>query len=344
MAVNNSINNTAYVFTSTTTIGAGTGITCTLNDITATAGNFVATAGIITLGNIAASAVASDVTFKKSRAAGVITTGDALGQINFSGHDGVGYINGARITSTSSGTIAADRIPADLKFYTHPDNAGSPNPLLRLTIASTGCHTIAAPDSGVALTITAGGFTVTSGSTTLTPLAGTNGGVMVSSTAGVLSHVENPTTNGQLLISKSDGTDPIWASITAGAGISVTPGANSITIATTGGVSWIEAIADVAPLIVNTGYITNKAGTACSMALPATSLVGDVIEVVGKGATGWIITQAATQYIVFGNQTTTVGVAGSLASTHQRDSLEMVCVEANKGWTLKSAIGNMTLA
>lgn len=343
MAVNNTINNYASVFNSGSTITAATGITCTLNHITATSGNFVATAGDISLGRISADATAPNATFKKSRAGGVITTGDSLGEVLFTGHEGTGYINGAKITSTSAGTYAATRLAGDLKFYTHPDSAQA-DASLRLTIANTGAMTIAAPDAGTALTITNGGLTVSAGSTTLSALAAVTAGIVTKTTTGVLGAIENTANDGYVLISKADASNPVWAGLTAGAGVTITPGANSISIAASAGLSWNEAVADVAPMVVENGYIANKAGTTCSMALPASSAVGATMEVVGKGATGWIITQAANQRIFFGNAATTLGAAGTLASTDAHDCIELVCTTADLIWTVKSSVGNLTLA
>lgn len=195
-------------------------------------------------------------------------------------------------------------------------------------------------------TITDGGLTVTLGATTLVPLAGTNGGVVLSSTAGVISHVENPTTNGQLLISKSDGTNPIWASLTAGTGITITPAANAITIAVTSpaGLTWAEVTADVTPMAVANGYIANKAGTACALTLPVTAAVGSLIEIVGKGATGWTIVQGASQLIRLGSAVTTTGATGHLDSSNTYDTVSLVCTVADTTWTVKSSVGNLTLA
>ncbi len=97
-----------------------------------------------------ANVIAPFITLSKSRTNGVITTGDALAQINFNGHDGTAYVSGARILSTSSGTIGLNRVAGSLEFWTHPDsNTGVTQ---RVVIASTGAVTIKAPDSGVALT------------------------------------------------------------------------------------------------------------------------------------------------------------------------------------------------
>ena len=320
--INNCINNSANVFSSTTTITAGTGLTCTLNDILATSGNFVATAGSLSLGAITADAVASTAAFKKSRAAGVITTGDALGTLSYQGHDGTGYTVGAKITSVSVGTQGtATRLAGNLLFYTHPDSVAA-DPSLRMTIEKTGCVTIAAPDAGVALTITDGGLTVTSGTVTLTPLgwgaAVVNGGTHAVSAA-------TPGAAGTVLMSNGATALPTFQSPAAG-------------------FVWGEATADIAPMLINNGYIANKASTPCSAALPATSAVGSVLEIVGKGATGWIITQAANQHIIFGNVSSTVGATGTVASALATDTIALVCITADLVWTVRSAGGNLVLA
>lgn len=71
----------------------------------------------------------------------VITANDALGIIDFRGHDGTAYIVGSQITSTNSGTVATNRIASDLKFYTHADSTAAST--LRMTIEPTADITIA---------------------------------------------------------------------------------------------------------------------------------------------------------------------------------------------------------
>lgn len=133
------------------------------------------------------------------------------------------------------------------------------------------------------------------------------------------------------------------ATITAGTGISVTAGANSITIASTAtALTWSVITADQTAA-VNKGYICNKAGTL-ALALPASSAVGDIIEVTGiNTATGWQITQAAGQQIFFGTSSTTLGATGTLTSSNIRDSIKMVCVVANTTWNVISSIGDITI-
>lgn len=95
----------------------------------------------------------------KNRSGGVITSGDTLGEIRFFGNDGSSNIQGSVIKSVSSGTIAANRVASNLQFFTHPDSTTAST--LRMTIGAAGNVTIATPDSGVGLTVSGGGATIT---------------------------------------------------------------------------------------------------------------------------------------------------------------------------------------
>jgi hypothetical protein len=89
--------------------------------------------------------------FKKDRNNTAIVSGDGLGQFNFMGFDGTTYLETSRIISTSSGTIAANRIGSNLEFYTHPDSAVASTQ--RMVINSEGNVTINSPESNASLTI-----------------------------------------------------------------------------------------------------------------------------------------------------------------------------------------------
>jgi hypothetical protein len=132
------------------------------------------------------------------------------------------------------------------------------------------------------------------------------------------------------------------ATITAGAGISVTPGANTITIATTNGIAWTEVTGTSQAMAVDSGYIANNAGLV-TLTLPATAVVGDRVRIAGKGAGGWRCGQNAGQTINFGNTATTAGVAGYIDSTNQYDALELLCITANTTWVALSSVGNLNV-
>jgi len=90
-----------------------------------------------------------------------------------------------------------------------------------------------------------------------------------------------------------------------------------------------------------TGYYANNA-TSVAFTLPSTAAKFDLIEIVGiQGA--WTLAQAAGQSVIFGNQQTTVGVGGSLASTNAHDCISLICTVANTTWVVRSSIGNITV-
>lgn len=121
-----------------------------------------------------------------------------------------------------------------------------------------------------------------------------------------------------------------------------TNGAGTVTWSTSGEGGW-TAISASQTLAVNNGYFCTG-GAGLSLALPATSAVGDTIDVVLDGSTSWTITQPnAGTRIRIGNQQTTLGVGGSLASTAQGDTVRLVCETANARWAVVSMIGNITV-
>ncbi len=206
-------------------------IVCTSGDITASVGNVNVTLGDINIddGNLyvgtkSSDIIGNDIQFKKSRAGGVITSGDTLGNIKFSGYDGASYDVASVITSRTSGTIAAGRVASDLEFWTSPDTVGIA--LRRVDIKPTGEVLFYAPDSGVGLTITAGGETITAGNLLLSAgeITTTNGDINVGNTdtgttapivqfkksrsSGVITSGDNL---GGLIFSGHDGTSEVIA-------------------------------------------------------------------------------------------------------------------------------------
>lgn len=95
---------------------------------------------------------------------------------------------------------------------------------------------------------------------------------------------------------------------------------------------------------VNTGYICQAGGTGLvSIALPATSALGDLIEIVLDGATRWTITQGAGQQIRVAGTQTTSGATGTIVTTGTGDSISLVCETANLRWVSRGFQGNLTV-
>jgi hypothetical protein len=142
----------------------------------------------------------------------------------------------------------------------------------------------------------------------------------------------------------------VWngRTLTAGAGIAISNGdgtAGNPTISVTGaGFNWQTTTASVTNMVKDNGYIAISAGGALTFGLPATagSTIGDTVAITLDGATSWQITQAAGQQIRFGSSTTTLGATGTLTSTAQGDTLELV-YQATGRWNVITSIGNITV-
>ena len=146
-------------------------------------------------------------------------------------------------------------------------------------------------------------------------------------------------TNGQLAIG-STGADPVASTLSAGAGIAITNGAGSISIAATGGGLTWSAVTTATAMVANNGYGANGSGTL-AFTLPASAALGSVFYIIGM-AHGWTIAENTGQQIFFGNTSTTV-TSGSLASTNAGDCVAIVCLVADTTFYVFDSIGNITV-
>ncbi len=92
---------------------------------------------------------------------------------------------------------------------------------------------------------------------------------------------------------------------------------------------------------VNNIYQPNNVALT-TIALPAVSAVGDTMEVVGNGAGGWKISQAAGQ-IIHHLTDTTAGVGGSVASSSRYDTITLRCCVANLEWNVMTYKGTLVV-
>jgi hypothetical protein len=107
---------------------------------------------------------------------------------------------------------------------------------------------------------------------------------------------------------------------------------------------WNPVAGTTQAIAVNNGYYTTGA-TLCTLTLPATAAAGSVVEVAGSGTGLWLIAQNAAQQIIMGNQSTTAGTGGSLASTLKGDSVRMLVTTggASTIWQVLDSFGNITV-
>lgn len=126
-------------------------------------------------------------------------------------------------------------------------------------------------------------------------------------------------------------------------GTSTTGAGSTITITSSGlGLTW-HTVSVNTTMVSNSGYFCVSPGGALTMALPATSALGDTIKIALNGATSFQITQAAGQQIRLGTKTTTLGAGGSLTTTEQGDAIEIACMTANTIWVVQHSEGNFTV-
>jgi hypothetical protein len=150
------------------------------------------------------------------------------------------------------------------------------------------------------------------------------------------------TLDGQTFIG-SAGVNPVAATLTAGAGVSIVNGPGSITISSSGSSGWIDQTTTPVTMTSNIGYTSDAGVTLVVFTLPTTSAIGDFIEINGKGSGLWTLAQAAGQQIHFGTLATTLGAGGSLSSVSQFDNIRLRCLTANTIWTVVSSQGNITV-
>lgn len=127
-----------------------------------------------------------------------------------------------------------------------------------------------------------------------------------------------------------------------GSGSTHTTGSGStITITSTGGgLMWNEIIVTgPTTMSVDNGYVANNAGRV-RLLLPATSVFGSILFIVGKGSGGWEIDQNAGQQIITNSSSTTVGATGKVQSSNQYDTIKLLCTVANTTWTVLNGTGN----
>jgi hypothetical protein len=145
--------------------------------------------------------------------------------------------------------------------------------------------------------------------------------------------------NGQLLIGGVAAPHNLAATLTAGTGITITNGQNSITIASSGSVStWTDEATNFAAAANNGYFVTATAiGT-----LPASPSQGNTIAFAVDSVSGILTITANTgQKIRIG--TALSASAGTAASNFDGDSVTLVYRASDATWISTSVIGTWTV-
>jgi len=146
--------------------------------------------------------------------------------------------------------------------------------------------------------------------------------------------------DGQLWIGKT-GASPAPATLTAGSGISITNGSNSITIAatgSTGGVTWSTQNASFSAASQN-GYVVTATATAT---LPTSAPNGTIISFIAGVTSGNLTIQCASGDKISINNTLSA-ITGSAVNTTYGNSVNLVYISSLTTWFSTGGYGNWTV-
>jgi hypothetical protein len=167
-------------------------------------------------------------------------------------------------------------------------------------------------------------------------LATANQGVLTTGTTGV-PVITSLAGNGELIIGSTAGA-PAAATLTAGTGISITNGSNSITIAATGSeMAWTDEAVSFAAASGN-GYFVTANATAT---LPAAPAQGNMISF-SVDAAATLTVQANTGQVIRIGAAVSAS-AGTAANNARGDSLTIVYRSSDAAWIASSVIGTWTV-
>lgn len=173
------------------------------------------------------------------------------------------------------------------------------------------------------------------------PITPVNRAMLISDSSGVPQFTAS-TTHGQLYVGRT-GNTPVWATPTATAPLTAVLSAGTLSFTFTGGGLAFSVISGTsATLAVGNAYSTDNASLV-TLTLPTSAIVGDIIEISGRGAGGWKVAQNSGQTIRLGSAASTTGVTGSLDSANRYDVVTLRCIVANTDFTVVSKIGSPTV-
>ena len=124
--------------------------------------------------------------------------------------------------------------------------------------------------------------------------------------------------------------------ISPGPNIVISPGINSISISSTGNISWIEVAINTL-MSINTGYIVNG-GAPLTMTLPAVFPQGATIEIIDKNLNGFSVQASAGDIVTWNGFTSSAG--GGWTTATLGCSLRLLAVTANDRWDVLQGNGN----
>lgn len=159
---------------------------------------------------------------------------------------------------------------------------------------------------------------------------------LISNTGGTVTDIDTPDGN---TVTPASGI----VTFAEGTGVNITGSGSTVTFNSIGGgFTWNDVTTTSATMVSGNAYVADNAALV-TLTLPSTASFGDTFLVSGLGAGGWQIAQNASQYLILGSSTSTVGVGGYIASTLASNSAYIVCVVEDVGFKILTCAGNLTV-
>lgn len=256
----------------------------------------------------------------------IVQSGDVIGRLLSAGYDGTDYAQSAEIRAEVDGTPGSDDMPGRWVFLVSPDGSQTPAEAMRIS------NNKQIDINGLFQnTLSASGqwFSFKDGTDTFGYYnnAGSPEGVVTASIGSWCSD----TTNGQIYVKNTgDATNTGWLRLDSSAAPDF---------------SWTEITTSPGPtaMTADNGYIANNAVGSVGLTLPSSISQGSIIRVAGKGAGGFDIQQNAGQTIHFAGSNTTTGAGGSVTSTIQYNTIELLCITTDTDFEVLSSVGSFTI-
>ncbi len=182
--------------------------------------------------------------------------------------------------------------------------------------------------------LTLNAIQVGAGTSTLTQLGPVNRAVLTSGATGIPA-MTALASDGQLIIGSTAGA-PAAATLTAGVGVSIVNGSNSITISASGSVAWTDISGAVAA-VSGGNYMATATATST---LPASPSNGDTIRYIVLTNNPLTIQANTGQIIQYGTSLSTT--AGNIVSSQGGDTMTLVYSSFITTWVALSGNGAWT--
>lgn len=169
-------------------------------------------------------------------------------------------------------------------------------------------------------------------------------GGMVTNSTGVVSSLSMA--NGALIIGNGAGNQPVAANLTAGAGITITNGAGTITIAATSVINAWQTKAANFNAAVDVGYVITAGSGTVTATLPTVAAVGDEITVIysSVGAADiMVVTATASKLFTSAGAATTLTWPACDSLNGAVPSVTVVCTVASATvptWVVTDMVGD----